>query len=352
MAFTMDERPESPVINENYKDGAKITVSYVFNGSNNYSGIRTQALLLSPRYIIYAGRICGRSDVNVKQQAGVWGYVDVEYASWVPEYRALQPEEQDPPKPETPTDETKLGSNWSLSTRGGTAHVTQSKETKSKTLALSFTGTAWQAIHAYTVGTTVTNGGKSYTCTTAGTSAGGGGPTGTSSGITDGSCVWNYSGNAPAAPDNQRAIGLTKDGVAGVDVPSMKVGVGITFPTDLNLPLVRTLLRIDEPKTNDRAWLGFAADELLYTGMEAQGGDTTQGSITLHFDGGMNWPAGDPRCQIGGANLVIPGKKAHEYVWVIYSDQVTDNVLYPIPRAAYVERLFDSMDFAEIFGIG
>lgn len=53
---------------------------------------------------------------------------------------------------------------------------------------------AWQASHAYFIGDLVTNDtGKSYRCTTAGTSAASGGPTGTSSAIADGTCVWAYS---------------------------------------------------------------------------------------------------------------------------------------------------------------
>ena len=54
--------------------------------------------------------------------------------------------------------------------------------------------TAWVASTAYdTVGTVVTNdSGRRYTLTTAGTSASSGGPTGTGTGITDGTCVWDY----------------------------------------------------------------------------------------------------------------------------------------------------------------
>lgn len=347
----MDERPESPQIDESSNSGAKITISFVFSGSNDYAYIRTQALLLSPVYILYADQVCGRSDVNVKQQPGTFGYVDVVYSAATTEAEAIQPEGMDPPAAETPSDSDKLGSNWSLTTKGGTRHVTQSKETMSKTLALSFSGITWQATHAYAVGDSVTNGGKSYTCVAPGISAGSGGPTGIGSGIIDGTAGWNYTSDAPAAPDNQRAIGLNKDGVTGVEVPAMKVGVSITFPTDLRLPLVRTLVRIDEPKTNSAAWLGFAPLELLYTGMEAQGGDTNRGSLTMHFDGGENIPAGDPRLIIS-TTLTLPQKNAHDYVWVLYTDTISNGVLFQTPRAAYVERLFDSINFAEVFGFG
>lgn len=56
----------------------------------------------------------------------------------------------------------------------------------------SYVAAAWAATTAYNLGDKKRNGGRVYTCTTAGTSAGSGGPTGTGTGITDGSCVWNY----------------------------------------------------------------------------------------------------------------------------------------------------------------
>ena len=51
----------------------------------------------------------------------------------------------------------------------------------------------WAASTGYAVGAVVTNdSGKVYTCDTAGTSAGSGGPTGTGSDISDGSARWDY----------------------------------------------------------------------------------------------------------------------------------------------------------------
>jgi len=51
----------------------------------------------------------------------------------------------------------------------------------------------WTASTSYpTSGTQVTNGSNVYTLVTPGTSASSGGPTGTGTGITDGTCVWNF----------------------------------------------------------------------------------------------------------------------------------------------------------------
>lgn len=55
---------------------------------------------------------------------------------------------------------------------------------------------AWASTTAYSLGDFVRNGGtqRVYVCTTAGTSAGSGGPTTTASAITDGTVVWRYVG--------------------------------------------------------------------------------------------------------------------------------------------------------------
>lgn len=52
--------------------------------------------------------------------------------------------------------------------------------------------TAWAASTAYSVGNVRYNSGAVYVCVTAGTSAGSGGPTGTGTGIVDGTCQWDY----------------------------------------------------------------------------------------------------------------------------------------------------------------
>jgi hypothetical protein len=51
----------------------------------------------------------------------------------------------------------------------------------------------WAALTAYVAGDyRLNDSGKTYVCTTSGTSAGSGGPTGTGTGIADGSAVWSY----------------------------------------------------------------------------------------------------------------------------------------------------------------
>jgi hypothetical protein len=78
---------------------------------------------------------------------------------------------------------------------------------------------AWANTTAYSIGDHVTNDTapvKIYICTVAGTSAGAGGPTGTGSGITDGTVTWNYVGpkSSITATDNTTYVGIAADTVA------------------------------------------------------------------------------------------------------------------------------------------
>jgi hypothetical protein len=64
----------------------------------------------------------------------------------------------------------------------------------------------WIPSHPYALGRQVNNGANTYVCTTAGTSASSGGPTGTGTGITDGTCVWAFVVAAVATGETIQAL--------------------------------------------------------------------------------------------------------------------------------------------------
>ena len=77
---------------------------------------------------------------------------------------------------------------------GGCTFMRQYKADGTTAIADYTVGSAWIASNAFAVGQYCTNGGNTYKCTVAGTSAASGGPTGTGTGIVDGSVTWNYIG--------------------------------------------------------------------------------------------------------------------------------------------------------------
>ena len=91
---------------------------------------------------------------------------------------------------------------------------------------------AWQASTAYAVGAVVSNDGdKVYTCDTAGTSAGSGGPTGTGADITDGSARWDYTRTGSAYFKVAR-----KNWTSTGENLASKVVVGYKYEYDITLP--------------------------------------------------------------------------------------------------------------------
>jgi uncharacterized phage protein gp47/JayE len=75
--------------------------------------------------------------------------------------------------------------------------------TKFETTALATIAAvaSWVASTAYLVGDRVTLGSKVYVCVDPGTSAGSGGPTGTTAGIVDGGVIWDYVGDGTGCVD-------------------------------------------------------------------------------------------------------------------------------------------------------
>lgn len=75
-------------------------------------------------------------------------------------------------------------------------------------MAISWAGTAWGTSTPYLLNARVVNAGNIYRCTSPGTSAAsGGGPTGTSASITDGTVTWAYLGvNSGAVIDAYPAL--------------------------------------------------------------------------------------------------------------------------------------------------
>jgi hypothetical protein len=102
-------------------------------------------------------------------------------------------------------------------TAAGTAVWGRVYESNGTSVVFDITLSApWTASTTYSIGQYVSNSGNTYLCTAAGTSASTGGPTTTSSAITDGTVTWAYQG-----------AGITTDASIGNAV--IQTGVNITI---------------------------------------------------------------------------------------------------------------------------
>lgn len=157
------------------------------------------------------------------------------------------------------------------------------------------------------------------------------------------------------APDYRRAIGVSKEGVAGCDIDSAKLQFSLRKTVAfVTLAYVKTLRDLTNT-TNDRPMWGFERGELRYLGSPGsyKGGEVGW-PITFNFLAGKN------RAEV----VIVPGLlpedppilkatdvRGHDYVWVGYEDAVDQQSLIQRPRFVYVERVYEEGDF-RLLGLG
>ena len=155
----------------------------------------------------------------------------------------------------------------------------------------------------------------------------------------------SYSLN-PNAPDYKGAIGVTKDAVEGVDivVPRYEWSETHTIAAAYVTQAYKMKLMELTGKTNNAAWQGYAADEVLFLGAEGAKRGDGDWDITFNFAAGKNKTG----ITIAGMNNVA--KKAWEYLWVRYEDKedTTAKALVKQPVAVYVEKVYESGDFGDL----
>lgn len=161
------------------------------------------------------------------------------------------------------------------------------------------------------------------------------------------------------APNMNNAIGVDGDSVAGVDivVPAFQwtetYDVPNKYVSDAYIKSLATLTGT----VNNAAFRGFAAGEVLLVGVSgAQEWDSQKGNgpwnLSYKFLQSPNAgpsPASLPAITIGSITGIA--KKGHEYLWIRYEDDVSDDTLIKKPKHVYVNRVYRQTDFATL-GIG
>jgi len=208
----------------------------------------------------------------------------------------------------------------------------------------------WTASTAYTVGQKVDSHGYLYDCTTAGTSsATGDGPEGTGAGIADGTAVWSYVSPDldPKAPDYGQAIGVTRDRVTGTDIFVGALDFSITAQYyPVTLALIETLLGL-VGTFNGATWWNFPPKTLLYMGCTGAARPGNIWTLKHRFSASKNL-----RNIPVGAKIEMPFKGGHDFLWAAYTDMTTSFGGRPftlqVPFAAYVEQVYLPGDFTTL----
>lgn len=163
---------------------------------------------------------------------------------------------------------------------------------------------------------------------------------------------YNVAAAGGAGPDFKRAIGVTKDGVDGIDIGSGRLTFTVTLERQfVTLDYIRTLAELAYT-TNDAAFCGWSRGELLFEGVSGQGRygriEPSERPVSLTY----SFQAGETVSPYTlNADIEFPDVRPFDYVWAYYEPV---DVAGPPPRtiqravAGYVERVYRETDFRRL----
>lgn len=161
-----------------------------------------------------------------------------------------------------------------------------------------------------------------------------------------------YAISGRTAPDFQNAIGVKKNEPEGVDVviPALKLTATYRHPAASTLVSVANidayikLLASRTGTTNNGIVGSYAAGELLFLGATGEYVPDKPNEFQYHFAASANATG----LTIG--SIASVAKKGHDYLWVLFEDDEDSSAkkLVQRPLAAYVEKVYDESDFADL----
>ena len=161
--------------------------------------------------------------------------------------------------------------------------------------------------------------------------------------------VASYAPAGKTAPDFKGAIGVTSDGVEGVDitVPVYNFSETHILANSVVTNTYKGKLTGLAGKTNNATFKGFAIGECLFLG--ASGSKRGKGDWEISF----SFAASKNRTGLTVGDITGVAKKGWEYLWVRYEDAVdaTAKALVKKPLAVYIEKVYDEGNFSDL-GIG
>jgi len=150
-------------------------------------------------------------------------------------------------------------------------------------------------------------------------------------------------------PDHKGAIGVTDDGVDGVDIITPQYNFSETHFLDVVLvtQVYKLIMFNLTGRVNDDDFKGFAAGECLFLGATGSRRSKDDWSIQYKFSAVPNVT------DLEFAGIKDIEKKGHDYIWFPYEEEEdeTANRLRKKAIGAYVEKVYQDGDF-ELLGLG
>lgn len=154
--------------------------------------------------------------------------------------------------------------------------------------------------------------------------------------------VGAYAPSGLVAIPSYGLVGVTKDGVEGVDIPAREFHWSETHILPISYvshEYAKTLYELSST-VNNAAWRSYAAGEVLFKHASGSARDNETCEITYSFAASPNLTS----LSIGG--VTVPTKQGWDYLWVRYEEELADNALTKKVRMVYVDRVIERKDFS------
>jgi hypothetical protein len=151
-----------------------------------------------------------------------------------------------------------------------------------------------------------------------------------------------YGDNAP----DTRAIGAHDGQIDGADIVIPALKLTWTFRHPLGAMPISRIKQLAQYTgyTNSDAWMTFEAGELLYLGSTGSQGSDTEADVAYNFAASQN-AVGLTIGDIAGI-----AKKGHDYLDVIWMDEVVGGADTKKAKYVYTHRVYDETSFQTLMG--
>jgi hypothetical protein len=146
-------------------------------------------------------------------------------------------------------------------------------------------------------------------------------------------------------PNDRNAIGLSKDGVEGVDVPAPEFSWSVSFRLAFVTRKYLMTLRRLTGTVNRFAWFGRGVREIRFDGSSGRIGSDGRAEVVYRFT------EKETQYNVDVGDMVITEVKGFDYLDIGYGSDVDQTWLIEVPKYARVKRIYRQSDFKEL-GIG
>lgn len=162
-----------------------------------------------------------------------------------------------------------------------------------------------------------------------------------------------FHSGSPAAPNMFGAIGVDGDSVQGVDIVVPQLTWTETYDVP-DLYVTTDYIKSVSSLTgtvNNATFRGFEAGEVLFLGASgSQQWDSDKGdgpwSLSYKFAAAANQGPGKTYPAITIGEITDIAKDGHDYLWVRYEDDVSNDTLLKKPKFVYVNKVYRRANFA------